>query len=847
MILCVIWHVHFFVFGEFEDVLCYNKMSRQPDILFLEEWLKSRSGDPKRFSPKKSYPLSARAIIQAWAELRDSLQQPSFHQHHLQHLKSLINSQTSLHVADPQARLVLRILSSSKFSLPYESYPLFFRLLYIWVRKASKPTSDIIDSAMGVLSHLFSSQFDSANNPVFFSEGILLLGAFSFVPSLSEKSKTVCLDLLSRQLIEKCQILGSFTELLPDFLAGIGYALSSSVTVHCHRILNSLFEIWHKDDGPQGNIFLGLIVLHLFDWVMSNLINFQFLDKINVILQETFGSLKENYASFAVFMAAAGVLRVVNRSASSGVKLEILSTMRVSAVVWMEALTNDLVSGTLRFNNSGNDHKNRLLLQCVSLALARTGSFSGHSSLFVCLALALLTEIFPLPRLYKSVIEPSNAPLELKLNEVKEHLDNILFQEAGAITAIFCNQYVSADEENKNIVENLIWEYCREIYFGHRQVALVLKGKQDELLEGLEKIAESAFLMAVVFALAVTKHKLNSKFALEIQMEVSLRILVSFSCVEYFRHVRLPEYMETIRKVVATVNSNEHTCTSFLNSMPSYVDLTNGPDPKTKYLWSEDEVQTARILFYLRVIPTFIECLPINVFSNMVASTMFLYLEHPDGKVAQASHSLFVAFMSLGKESEKNDRVSLKEQLVFHYIQTSLLGYPLITPFEGMASGVVGVAQHLPAGSPATFYCIHSLVEKANQLCSEVFTHEVDAWKKRQGEPEPSKKLMDLLLRLIFLVDIQVLPNLMKQLPQLITALPRDAQNMVLNELYSLVADSEDVIRKPTLVSWLQSLSYLCTSATHQNAASKKSIGEDNLTLASIQDPLSSGRLTSQL
>ncbi|KAE9620811.1 putative armadillo-like helical protein [Lupinus albus] len=822
-------------------------MSRQPDILFLEEWLKSRSGDPKKFSPKKSYPLSARAIIQAWAELRDSLQQPSFHQHHLQHLKSLVSSQSSLHVADPQARLVLRILSSSSFSLPYESYPLLFRLLYIWVRKAYKPTSDIIDSAMEVLSHLFSSQFDSGKNPVFFSEGILLLGAFSFVPSSSERSKTVCLDLLSRQLIEKCQFLGSFTELVPDFLAGIGYALSSSVTVHYHRILNSLFEIWHKDDGPQGNIFVGLMVLHLIDWVMTNLINFQFLDKIHVFLQETFGSLKEHYASFAVFMAAAGVLRVVNRSASSSMKLEILSTMRVSAVGWMEALINDLVSGTLRFNNSGNDHKNRLLLQCVSVALARTGSFSGHSSFFVCLALALLTEIFPLPRLYKSVIEPSNAPHELKLNEVKEHLDNILFQEAGAITAIFCNLYVSADEENKNIVENLIWEYCRDIYFGHRQVALVLKGKEDELLEGLEKIAESAFLMAVVFALAVTKHKLNSKFAQEIQTEVSLRILVSFSCVEYFRHVRLPEYMETIRKVVATVNSNEHTCTSFLNSMPSYVDLTNGPDPKTKYLWSEDKVQTARILFYLRVIPTFIECLPSNVFSNVVAPTMFLYLEHPDGKVAQASHSLFVAFMSMGKESKKTDRVSLKEQLVFHYIQTSLLGYPLVTPFEGMASGVVGVAQHLPAGSPATFYCIHSLVEKANQLCSEVFTHEADAWKKRQGEPEPSKKLMDLILRLVFLVDIQVLPDLMKLLAQLITALPQDAQNMVLNELYSLVADSDDVIRKPTLVSWLQSLSYLCTSATHQNAASKKGVGEDNLTSASIQDPLSSGRLTAQL
>ena len=553
-------------------------MSIQPDILFLEEWLKNKCGDPNKFGPKKSYSSSARAIIQAWAELRGSVQYSSFGHHHLQYLKSLVNSQASLHVADPQARLVLSILSSSNMSLPYESYPLFFRLLYIWVRKASKPTSAIIDSAVDVLSHLCSSNFDSGNSAVFFSEGILLFGAFSFVPSISERTKTICLDLFSRLLKEKCQLLGSFTELLPDVLAGIGYALSSAVTVHYITILDLLFEIWGKKDGPQGSIFHGLMILYLIDWVMSNLVNFQFLDKIHVFLQETFGSSKENYASFAVFMAAAGVLRVANRSASSGMKLDIVSRMRTSAVVWMEALVSDLVSMTLRFNKLGGDVKNRVLLQCVSLALVRTGSFSAHSSFFVCLALALLTEMFPLPRLYESVLEElSHSSGGLKLNEVKEHIDNILFKEAGAITGIFCNQYLSADEENKNIVENLVWEYCRDIYFGHRQVALLLKGKADELLQGFEQIAESAFLMVVVFALAVTKHKLNSKFAQEVQMEVSLKILVSFSCVEYFRHVRLPEYMETIRKVVASVNKNEHACTLFVNSMPSYFDLANGP------------------------------------------------------------------------------------------------------------------------------------------------------------------------------------------------------------------------------------------------------------------------------
>lgn len=141
---------------------------------------------------------------------------------------------------------------------------------------------------------------------------------------------------------------------------------------------------------------------------------------------------------------------------------------------------------------------------------------------------------------------------------------------------MLCSQYVLADEESKNVVENLMWEYCRDVYFGHRRVAVMLKGKKDELLEGLEKLAESAFLMVVVFALAVTKHKLNSNFAQEIQMDVLLKILVSFSCVEYFRHVRLPEYMETIRKVVAGIK-NEDACTSFVNSMPSYADLTSSP------------------------------------------------------------------------------------------------------------------------------------------------------------------------------------------------------------------------------------------------------------------------------
>lgn len=83
-------------------------------------------------------------------------------------------------------------------------------------------------------------------------------------------------------------------------------------------------------------------------------------------------------------------------------------------------------------------------------------------------------------------------------------------------------------------------------------------------------------------------------------------------------------------------------------------------------------------------------------------------------------------------------------------------GYPGITPFDGMASGVAALVRNLPAGSPATFYCIHNLVEKVNILCSDVSTQDADTWKDPLGDSEPCKKIMELLLRLIFLVDIQV-------------------------------------------------------------------------------------------
>lgn len=784
-------------------------MAKQSQYFFLEEWLRNTiiTGNNKSGLVHPSS-FSAQAIIQAWADLRDSVQCQSFHAHHLQALKLLVNSQASLHVADPQAKLLLSILSLQNLSLPQETYPLFFRLLYIWLRK-SRQSSQVVESAIDILLHLISSQSHSDRSPLFLSEGILLLGAISFQTSLTDKSNRVCLEFLCKLLEEDCRDILLSDELVSNVLAGIGYALSSSMSIYFGNIIDILFRFWGQEDGPSGNISQGLMLLHLIEWVLSNSLRLQSLDKIDLV-KEVLETVSPTHSSFAVVMAAAGTLRAINRSGLSG-----FMHLANTAEGRIEILARDLVSRTKCLGHSENNPKLNLLLQCIALALARSGSVAYRDSLLVSLSLALLTEVFPLQRIYDKVIKLHKEKWNLVLNEVEEHISSVIFKEAGAITRILCDQYASANDYTRVFVENLIWDYCQKLYLWHRQATLVLLGCQDKLISELEKVAESVFLMVVVFALGVTKHRLDSRVNQEIQLQVSVRILIALSCMEYFRRMRLPEYLDTIRDVIVSVQENESACVSFVESIPSYDDLTHDYGSsnmaKLRSVWSIDEVQTARIIFYMRVIPTCIEQLPAPVFRKVVAPTMFLFLGHPNGKVARYAHSMFVAFISSGKDPSQNERDSLKEQLVYYYIQRSLEAFPGITPFEGMASGVVALVRYLPAGCPSIFYCIHGLVEKVYTLCSAVNRDDVDLWKHWEGELEPSKKVLDLLLRLLSLVDIQVLPSLMKSLAQLIVWLPVNGQSMLLNQLYQQIAESDDVIRKPALISWLQSLSYLCS------------------------------------
>lgn len=98
-------------------------------------------------------------------------------------------------------------------------------------------------------------------------------------------------------------------------------------------------------------------------------------------------------------------------------------------------------------------------------------------------------------------------------------------------------------------MENMVRRFCQEFYSGHRQVAFLLHGKADVLLEDIYKIAEPVFLMVVVFAMAVTKQKLNSKFSTESQVEISILIPVSLSCI--IEHLLIAVYKS---KVLATLS-----------------------------------------------------------------------------------------------------------------------------------------------------------------------------------------------------------------------------------------------------------------------------------------------------
>lgn len=604
-------------------------------------------------------------------------------------------------------------------------------------------------------------------------------------------------------------------------LAGVGYALASADEVQFRRIIVPLLRIC----GRTGNLSVGVRVLKLMEWLVMGFIESRKMRKAQVLFEMTSPEEceGEDYCVlFPAVMSACGGLRAL-RVASARYRLDFDPRLKQAPERTIQFAAERAV---LEGRPADDQH---ILVQCVALGLSRCGQVAFHESVLRCVCMGLLKELLPLPDfLRRSVQNAGGNSNEVIKAQVNKHLDSVLFKEAGPVTGVLCNQYTYANDKAKSFVETCVWEYAQEIYRHLRAVVFLHRGKQDGLITAIDKNAEASFLMVVVFAAEVAKHRLNAKSSEGFQPEVAARILVAFSCVEHLRRLRLPEYTEAVRSAVLANQENAAATALFIESIPSYTELTSKPDllaldGTTTYNWYRDEVQTSRMLFYLRVVPTCVSLIPVHTMQDKLASIMFLYLQHPNEKVTSASHSVMVSFLSSGSDADQDDRAALKERLAFYYIKRSLEAYPGLTPFDGLASGVAALVRHLPAGSAAILFCIHSLAVKAKVLCETANVQNKSLWRSWEESTDPCKKTLDLLLRLIFLVDIQSFPYLLKELAQLVTLLPKEGQDAVLDDMHTHVAESDDVTRKPVLVSWLQSLSYLSSQLSRESHSKAKS------------------------
>lgn len=615
-------------------------------------------------------------------------------------------------------------------------------------------------------------------------------------------------------------------------LAGIGYALASADELRFGRIVVSLVRIC----GRIGNLGVGVRVLKLVEWLVTGFVEARRMRNVQVLLEVVSPERceSEGYVLFPAVMAACGALRAL-RVAAVRLRLDFDPRLKEAPerTVRFAAERAD-VEG----RHDDDDLRRVLLRQCVALGLTRCGQVAFHESVLRCVCMALVEELLPLPCLLgMSIRSPDGNSAELVKDQVKQHQDSILFTEAGPVTGVLCNQYSFADEKARDYVETRVCEYAQELYRHLRAAVLLHQAKQNDLLEEIDKIGQAAFLMIVLFAAEVAKHRLDAKSPGGSQPEVAVRILVAFSCVEHLRRLRLPEYTEAIRGAVIVNQENAAASALFVESMPSCSELTSKPDlltlDGTKYTCYMDEVQTSRILFYLRVMPTCIALIPAHIIRDKLSPVMLLYIQHSNEKVTRAAHSVMVSFLSSGTDTDQ--REALKEQLAFDYVGKSLEVYPGVTPFEGLASGVVALVRHLPAKSPAILFCVHSLVVKAKDLCNTAMVQDRSLWRSWEESTEPCKKISDLLLRLIFLIDIQSFSYLLKELAEFVTWLPKEGQDVLLDDMHASVADSDDVIRKPVLVSWLQSLSYISSQAhvheSRNNAKNAPSTGRVELTL----------------
>jgi hypothetical protein len=352
-------------------------------------------------------------------------------------------------------------------------------------------------------------------------------------------------------------------------LAGVGYALASADEVRFRSTLASLLRVC----GRTGNLDVGVRLLKLVEWMVMGFIESRDMRKVQALFEMT--SPEEcdgnGHLLFPGVMAAFGGLRAL-RVASARYRLDFDPRLKEAPERTIRYVADRAV---LEGRCAGDQ---RVLVQCVALGLTRCGQVAFHESVLHCVCIGLLEELLPLPDMLRMPVETAGGKSAGAVKDrVSQHLGSVLFKEAGPVTGVLCNHYSYANEKAKTLVETSVWEYAQELYCHLRAAVLLHQGKRDDLLTGIDKIAEAAFLMVVVFAAEATKHRLNAKSSEGFQPEVAARILVAFSCVEHLRRLRLPEYTEAIRRAVLVNQENAAASALFIESMPSYAELTSKP------------------------------------------------------------------------------------------------------------------------------------------------------------------------------------------------------------------------------------------------------------------------------
>ncbi|KAI5080947.1 hypothetical protein GOP47_0004130 [Adiantum capillus-veneris] len=836
----------------------------------LENWLhraafsfsNSPSGVLRSSSP------SAQQIAQAWSRVRECVQGGLFLPQHSAALDLLKEYGNTIHVAESQARVLTSILSSITFRPDVEENAAAHArssaasLLSIWLRRGFAPSGrhgskasssrikETIEAVVGsAIKALESSTLDNG----FVSEAILLLGSVCVNPHTPEEQQRVCQEVIARECLRQRKFIGGNN--CKEALAGVGYAMVTSSGPTLKALMQALLLLWIDDDAldqkagvstARPSLENGLLHLHLMEWYGSFL-NSQpkYMASTQIVaeeIKEAFSSSIAISARYGVLLSAAGLLRGLHLHRSTkkpasesaeSIRMNAIQTLCNSIVklvddtahLQVQEIATTIKEGTfvdtaieesrnlISVNQIGDKH----WLQCISLAMSRCCRFPSSLSVLVCLMTTLFEDVLPLKAYYDVNMSQPSKEIE---DTWTAHTKSILFQEAGAIIRVICEQYESIDGGWQRWAEHFFSQYSHFTYTKHRYYLVLMDSRnQDDLVSPLlhsetgplKQILEAFLLSAVMFFSHASKKKRD--LSVEAKGDFAARVMHSLSCVEFIRQGQVPQYRELVQTCVAWTSASEATCAKIVPMFPSYNEIIQPPGPGVScYSWKKDVVQDSRVLFGFRVLPTCLQTFTAICFSNEVAPIMFLYMKHPTQALVQSSHSLLVSFFST--KSCEGDRDSIKEQLAVQFVWRTFEDDWALSNYDAFVTVVGAVARHLPAGSTATRECISFLSRKGSENFS------LAARRGEEDRLETGEKLQTLLLHLILIVDVQVLPHLLQEVARLVLGQTNPRRIRALEEAFDVLAGSDDLTRKHILVPWLQSLSFLCSNSDDQRRPS---------------------------